>query len=83
LKAKSTIKEAKELASIIDKSLLSIDERFKGAVKIICEDEGSVMFFDYAFAEKYEDWWFIFTEHHNFFVYPVEDIRISRYKRIG
>jgi len=73
--------EAFELAAEMNKTLLATDPRLRRAVKII-HDEGTVLFFDYAFAENHEDWVFIFTEHHGHHVYHESDVLVYQYERI-
>lgn len=76
-----TYQEAFGKATDIDKGLRADDERFRNSVKINHE-EGTMLFFDGAFSEKYDDYYFVFTEHHGFYVYHEDDVSIRNYKRI-
>jgi len=73
--------DAYKLAAEINGKLLATDPRFSRAVKIIHE-EGTVLFFDYAFVERHEDWVFIFAEHHGHHVYHESDVQYYQYERI-
>ena len=80
-KEELTYAEAYKKAEEIDKTIRADDPRLSGAVKIIHE-EGSLLFLDGAFSEECGDWYFIFSEHHGFFVYNKDDVNIFNYKRI-
>lgn len=73
------MKKALEIAKSIDKSLRSDDSRFNRSVLVLHED-GAVLFFRYAFLVTYfepteaRDWLLIFTEHHNYHVYDIDDL---------
>ncbi|MFA5048372.1 MAG: hypothetical protein WC516_05125 [Patescibacteria group bacterium] len=75
-------KEANEIVYNIDTDLSSDDERFNYSVKLVHVHEGSFQFYDNAFAMKAQDLWFIFTEHHKYFIYHEDDVRVSMYKRV-
>lgn len=76
------LKEQYEKAKEIDSKIRADDDRFNGAVHIIDEDEGTVLFYERAFAEKHSDWWYIFTEHHGLHVYDDDEVQVRMYKRI-
>lgn len=71
-------KKAYDVARKYDKKLLATDPRFSCSVHIVDED-GTVLMFEYAFALKWEDedmheWLLVFTEHHEFNVYPTNGL---------
>lgn len=76
-------KEAKEKIEKINKKLKSTDKRFKNSISITNVYDNSFMFFNNGFAEKHDEWWFVFTEHHGFHLYCDDEIKIVQYKRIG
>jgi len=56
-----------------DAKLRADDDRFNNYVQIIHED-GSAMFFHYAFLESWGDWLMCFTEHNGLHVFPKCDL---------
>lgn len=74
-------KEANRIAEKIDMKLSLDDERFGYSVKIMDIHEGSFQFYDNAFVMEIDDFLAIFTEHHKYFVYHIEDVSVSMYKR--
>lgn len=50
---------------------------FSGAVQVVHQD-GSVMFFNYAFAEQFEKWWLVFTEHCGYYAFYNDDLEFIR-----
>lgn len=77
-----TTKEIYELADEIDTKLSSDDERFGYSVKLMHVHDGSFQFYDNAFVMEMFDFYAIFTEHHKYFIYHVDDVRVSMYKRV-
>ena len=83
------MKRAHKMAEAYDKDLLATDSRFSRAVKLVHE-EGTLLFFESAFLLKWKDpevkpgawgacetagqWLLVFTEHHGFHVYPLDDL---------
>lgn len=54
---------------------------FKYSVKIHHQD-GSTMWFENAFAEKFEEWWLVFTEHCGYHAFYADDLEFIRvYKK--
>lgn len=76
-----------DVAAEIDKDLKATDPRFRHSVYLIHE-EGTTLFFENAFIVRYYDrlhrdwgdcsfqgeWAMVFTEHHGFHVYPLDDL---------
>lgn len=82
MEGKMNYKEALEHIHKMDAELKADDKRFRRSVYIIHE-EGTMMFYKYAFFEKHGRWYYIFTEHHKTFVYDEEDIHaIEEYERV-
>ena len=74
--------EAKQKALELDKQLRADDSRFSGSV-LLAHQDGSIMFWEYAFCERHDEWWFVFTEHHGNHVYHHEDLeRIKEYQHM-
>jgi len=48
-------------------------------VKVIHQD-GSAMFFSYAFALSYENWYFVLTEHNGYHLYNKDDCEVIGYR---
>lgn len=48
----------------------------------IVHEEGTNLFFESANAERVENYYFVYTEHHGIFIYDVDEINICKYKRI-
>lgn len=75
------------VAQEIDKTLRADDPRLSGAV-VLHHEDGAALFYDSAFLMRYYDaehgnwgacttpgeWIMVFTEHHGFHVYPVDDL---------
>jgi hypothetical protein len=79
----------RELYPLIEKynkMLLATDPRFCGAVRISHED-GSVLFYEYAFTRIFHDgettWVCVFTEHHGFHIYDLEDLNGYRHYKMS
>jgi len=49
-----------------------------GAVQVVHQD-GSTMFFHYAFAERFEQWWLVFTEHCGYHAFYNDDLESISY----
>lgn len=74
-------------AAEYDKSFLSTNDRYRNVVMIVHE-EGTILWYRNAFVMKYYDekhgdwgasenpgqWIMVFTEHHGFHVYPIDDL---------
>jgi hypothetical protein len=69
------IKTVDELAKAYDDKLRADDPRFLNGVMVIHE-EGTVLYFEWAFAMKIQNWYVIFTEHHRWHVYDEEDVQV-------
>lgn len=64
---------AYEKAKQIDAGLTAYDFEW-GARVYIKHEDGTELDFNYAFVRKEDEWVFIFTEHHGFHVYHMEDL---------
>jgi hypothetical protein len=74
--------EALNLASKINSQLSAADERFNHAVKLD-HDDGSTFFWNGAFYQWLDDNYIaIFTEHHSFHVYHIDDISCYYVKNV-
>lgn len=74
--------EALGEAGFIDGDLRADDPRFNHTV-IVSLDDRTIMVLDSAFIEQHGEWYFIFTEHHKFFVFAKNDVfSIGQYKRV-
>jgi hypothetical protein len=87
------MQRAHKVAEGYDKALLATDPRFSHVVRVVHE-EGTSLFYVNAFLMKWKDpevvegawgacetpgqWLFIFTEHHGFHVYPLDDLHSYR-----
>lgn len=67
------MQEAHKVAEKIDKNLRADDPRLRRAV-MIQHEEGTQLFFMYAFLMKWKNWIFVFTEHHSFHIYDKDDL---------
>lgn len=75
----TTLVEAEKAASKIVRGLRADDPRLRGSV-LILHEEGTTMFFRYAFAFPFkaakQDWYAIVTEHHGMLVYGQDNVSI-------
>lgn len=77
-----------EVAKKMDESLLATNPGFQNKV-LVRHEEGTTLFYENAFAMRYYDkdgvkhcwgnkhpneWLLVFTEHHGFHVYPLDDL---------
>jgi hypothetical protein len=91
------MQRAWEVAKQIDNELKSNDPRLRHCVQIE-HDDGTRLFFDNAFIMRYYDknhgdwgtcnhpgeWIFVFTEHHGFHVYPIDELfRYRQYQLVS
>ena len=81
------MKRVHAIAEMLDKHLRADDSRLQHCV-LILHEEGTTLFFRNAFLKRYHDgehgdwgdsenpgeWIMVFTEHHGFHVYPVDDL---------
>lgn len=81
------MKRVHAVAEMLDKNLRADDPRLQHCV-LILHEEGTTLFFRNAFFKRYHDgehgnwgdsehpgeWIMVFTEHHGFHVYPVDDL---------
>lgn len=74
-KNKLGIRAIDELAKAYDIRLRADDPRFRNGVMVMHE-EGTVLYFEWAFAIKLHNWYVIFTEHHRWHVYDEDDVQI-------
>lgn len=72
------MQEAHKRAQRIESKLTARDRRFGCCVQVVHE-EGTVLFFNCAFALKEGVWYYIFTEHHGFHVYHEEDVLVRQF----
>lgn len=72
------IHEAKQEAQKVQQTLSATDPRFSRTVKIVDEDD-SILILSYAFAEVYDEYYVIFTEHHGYFVYRRSEVEVTQY----
>ena len=67
-----------KVAQEIDASLRADDSRFLGNVRVKMEDS-SYFYWNNAFHEKHlvddHQWLFVFTEHYEFHVFDINDVR--------
>lgn len=76
------IKRIRERVKEYDAKLRADDPRFRRSVQVIHE-EGTTMYFEWAFAVKVDSFYVIFTEHHETFVYSNDEVQvIQRGERI-
>jgi hypothetical protein len=68
-----TRREIETWASKYDAKLRADDPRLRGAVHIV-HDEGTTFFLMYAFIVQVGDWLVVFSEHHGYMVYGVDEI---------
>ena len=59
--------EAYDMAQGLYSALDGDDYRFERSVYVRTKD-GTSLFYQEAFAEKYEDWWIVFTKNFGFIV---------------
>jgi len=73
---KDALAKAKELDSKL--TAMSFDW---GARVYVKHEDGTELDFNYAFLQKDGDWVYIFTEHHGFHVYHLDDLeKVVSYK---
>ena len=71
---KRTVKRALKDMERIDKGLVAVDFPKEG-VKIV-HDDGSIFKLCYAFYKEQKDgWFFVFTEHHSYLLFHIDDIK--------
>lgn len=70
-----SLREVRELARLKDFKLRA--GQFDGAVFLVHQD-GSSFTFTGAIATRIDDFYVIFTEHHGYFVYPNDELRVIR-----
>jgi len=79
----SDIKQIRERVKEYDAKLRADDPRLRRSVQVIHE-EGTTMYFEWAFVVKVENYNIIFTEHHETFVYADDEANvIQRGERIS
>ncbi len=66
-------RQAKTIAEAYDKTLKATDPRLRNCVYLI-HDEGTTLFYRFAFIMKLDDYCVIFTEHHSFHIYHESDV---------
>lgn len=69
------VDQVREIAKKYDESLQATDERFNRNVVLLHHD-GTYMRIMRAFLMMHEIWLVVFTEHHGFFVYHTDDLRL-------
>lgn len=69
------VKAVEALAREYDSHLRADDSRFHNSVMIL-HSEGTVLYFENAFAVRVENWHCVFTEHHRFYVYEDDDANV-------
>lgn len=67
------LREAKKKAQEIEDTLTATDFQWQHRVYME-HDDGTVLDFNYAFLREEDDWYYIFTEHHGFFVFHKDDV---------
>ena len=83
MKSEFSLKQVRAIAASYDVGVRADDKRLRGSVQIIHE-EGTVLFYNYAFVMKFYDWFVVFTEHHGHHVYHESDLyRITQLKITG
>jgi len=71
----SGIKRIRERVKEYDAKLRATDPRLRRSVQVIHE-EGTTMHFEWAFAVKVDNYYVIFTEHHETFVYFDDEVEV-------
>lgn len=80
------MREAYKVAEERDKKLKAND--FGAGYTRVMHEDGSEFLFAYSFVEKWQNpktlswWYFVFTEHHAFHVYPNDDVKIMSFERL-
>lgn len=81
------VKEAREKLNEIHQTMLErarndlTNFQGRGCVQIV-HQEGTTLFYESAFAVKYDEYWFIITEHHNSIFYHEDEVTVRQYKRV-
>jgi hypothetical protein len=76
------IKRIRERVKEYDAKLRADDPRFRRSVQVIHE-EGTTMYFEWAFAVKVDNCYVIFAEHHEMVIYFDDEVKvIQRGERI-
>jgi hypothetical protein len=73
----SDYRAACNFAAEIDGALLATDPRFKRHVLLIHE-EGTTLYFRFAFILRLDEWLLVFTEHHRYHVYHETDLLLYK-----
>lgn len=73
--------EADSKAKEINSNLKATDPRLRRGVQVIHE-EGTTLFFMYAFALRIGEYIAVFTEHHGYMVYHDDDVSVRQFKPI-
>jgi len=71
------MKKAHERARLMDLGLTAYDFESNRRVAFRHQDD-SYIDFTHAFYLEEDNWYFIYTEHHGFYVYHKEDIKLIR-----
>lgn len=74
--------DARKLLEKLDKTWTAYDYPNGGIVVVKGTDEHSFMVFDSAFAQKHEDYYFVFPEHHEPQIFHEDEYHVVQYKRV-
>jgi len=76
------IKQVRARVKEYDAKLRADDPRFRRSVQVIHE-EGTTMYFEWAFVVKVDNFYVIFAEHHEMLIYSDDEVQvIQRGERI-
>ena len=53
---------------------------FHGQTVKVKHDDGTFMFFESAFALRWKDWYFVFTEHNGYHLFNKEECQVIQYQ---
>lgn len=70
--------EAVERANQYSGTVRADDSRMRGSV-LVLHEEGTTLYFRYAFALKLGEYIVIITEHHGTHVYADDDVKVLRF----
>lgn len=77
------MRAAYKKAEEIDKALLGTDPRFNHWVMIRMED-GSSFTINSGFAERHDDYWYVFCEHYQLMVFAADEVNdVSEFKMVS
>jgi hypothetical protein len=73
-----TAREAKEFCEARDSQLTA--DQFEHYKRVMVHhDDGSFFNLHYAFAEKHDKWWFVFSEHNGAHFFHEDEVHVHQY----